>query len=68
MHPSIHEETGETLVIGLDTNVLVRYIVQDDHGHATAAAVLIESRCSASVSVVRFGSAMRTGVGTGKGR
>jgi predicted nucleic-acid-binding protein len=34
-------------VIGLDTNILVRYIVQDDPGQATVATALIESRCSA---------------------
>jgi len=32
-------------MVGLDTNVLVRYIVQDDASQATAAASLIES-CS----------------------
>ena len=34
-------------MIGLDTNVLVRYIVQDDPGQADAAARLIEGRCTA---------------------
>ena len=34
-------------MIGLDTNVLVRYIVQDDAGPAEAAARLIEGRCTA---------------------
>lgn len=34
-------------MIGLDTNVLVRYIVQDDPAQAAAAAKLIESRCTA---------------------
>jgi len=33
-------------MIGLDTNVLVRYIVQDDPGQANAAARLIEGRCT----------------------
>ena len=34
-------------MIGLDTNVLVRYIVQDDPGQAAAAERLIEGRCTA---------------------
>ena len=34
-------------MIGLDTNVLVRYVVQDDIEQADAAARLIESRCTA---------------------
>jgi predicted nucleic-acid-binding protein len=34
-------------MIGLDTNVLVRYIVQDDRNQARAATRLIETRCSA---------------------
>ena len=34
-------------MIGLDTNVLVRYIVQHDPGQAGAAARLIEGRCTA---------------------
>ena len=34
-------------MIGLDTNVLARYIVQDDPEQAEAAAHLIEGRCSA---------------------
>lgn len=34
-------------MIGLDTNVLVRYIVQDDPKQADAAARLIEGRCTA---------------------
>lgn len=33
-------------MIGLDTNVLVRYIVQDDEEQASAATHLIESRCT----------------------
>ncbi len=33
-------------MIALDTNVLVRYIVQDDPDQASAAARLIESQCS----------------------
>lgn len=34
-------------MIGLDTNVLVRYVVQDDPEQAAAAAGLIEGKCSA---------------------
>ena len=34
-------------MIGLDTNVLVRYIVQDHPAQAQAAARLIEGRCTA---------------------
>ena len=34
-------------MIGLDTNVLVRHIVQDDKEEARAASRLIESRCMA---------------------
>jgi predicted nucleic-acid-binding protein len=34
-------------MIGLDTNVLVRYIVQGDPEQAAAAARLIEGRCTA---------------------
>ena len=34
-------------MIGLDTNVLVRYIVQDDPRQAAAAVRLIEGRCTA---------------------
>lgn len=33
-------------MIGLDTNVLVRYIVQDDPEQSHAATRLIESRCT----------------------
>ena len=33
-------------MIGLDTNVLVRYIVQDDAEQALAATRLIEGRCT----------------------
>lgn len=33
-------------MIGLDTNVLARYIVQDDPDQADAAARLIEDRCT----------------------
>jgi len=33
-------------VIGLDTNVLLRYIVRDDAAQAKAASRLIEGRCS----------------------
>lgn len=35
-------------MIGLDTNVLVRYIVQDDAAQAKAATHLIEGRCTAA--------------------
>lgn len=34
-------------MIGLDTNILVRYILQDDPGQAAAAGRLIESQCTA---------------------
>ncbi len=34
-------------MIGLDTNVLVRHIVQDDKKEARAASSLIESHCTA---------------------
>lgn len=34
-------------MIGLDTNVLVRYIVQDDAQQGARAANLIEARCTA---------------------
>ena len=34
-------------MIGLDTNVLIRYIVRDDDEQAKAATLLIESRCTA---------------------
>ena len=33
-------------MIGLDTNVLVRYVVQDDPAQGAAAAALVESRCT----------------------
>ena len=33
-------------MIGLDTNVLVRYILQDDPQQAQLATQLIEERCS----------------------
>ena len=33
-------------MIGLDTNVLLRYIVQDDAAQAESAAKLIETRCT----------------------
>lgn len=33
-------------MIGLDTNILVRYIVQDDPHQSSAATQLIESSCS----------------------
>lgn len=34
-------------MIGLDTNILVRYIVQDDAAQAAAATALIEGECNA---------------------
>ena len=34
-------------MIGLDTNVLVRYLVRDDPSQTTVATGLIESRCTA---------------------
>jgi predicted nucleic-acid-binding protein len=39
-------------VIGLDTNVLVRYITQDDHKQAALANVLIENLDDASTGFV----------------
>jgi predicted nucleic-acid-binding protein len=33
-------------VIGLDTNVLIRYLVQDDPDQAARAAHLVEARCT----------------------
>ena len=33
-------------MIGLDTNVLVRYIVQDDPAQSAAANTLIEAKCT----------------------
>ena len=33
-------------MIGLDTNILIRYIVQDDAAQAAAASALIENECS----------------------
>lgn len=33
-------------MIGLDTNVLVRYLVQDDPEQAAAANLLLETRCT----------------------
>ena len=33
-------------MIGLDTNVLVRYLVEDDAAQASKAAQLIETRCT----------------------
>ena len=33
-------------MIGLDTNVLVRYVVQDDPGQVARATALIETECS----------------------
>jgi predicted nucleic-acid-binding protein len=34
------------MIIGLDTNVLIRYIVRDDEGQAALATELIESQCT----------------------
>jgi predicted nucleic-acid-binding protein len=34
-------------LIGLDTNVLIRYIVQDDEKQSTLATAFIENQCSA---------------------
>lgn len=36
-------------MIGLDTNVLVRYIAQDDKHQSARATVLIEKECSAAM-------------------
>jgi predicted nucleic-acid-binding protein len=36
-------------VIGLDTNVLVRYIAQDDKAQSARATSLIENECSTSL-------------------
>lgn len=36
-------------MIGIDTNVLVRYIAQDDPGQSKLATRLIEEECSAAV-------------------
>lgn len=36
-------------MIGLDTNVLVRYVIQDDPDQGPAAARLIEAQCTADV-------------------
>ena len=33
-------------MIGLDTNVLVRYLVEDDPAQASKAAHIIETRCT----------------------
>ncbi len=33
-------------MIGLDTNVLVRYLAQDDRAQAAAATALIENQCT----------------------
>src|SRR5699024_1283498 len=37
---------GRRPVNGLDTNVLIRYIVQDDAAQAAAATKLIQNRCT----------------------
>lgn len=37
-------------MIGIDTNVLVRYIAQDDPGQSKRASRLIEEECSAAIS------------------
>ena len=43
-----HREVGHAqAMIGVDTNVLARYIVQDDPEQADAAVRLIEGRCTA---------------------
>lgn len=34
-------------MIGLDTNVIVRYLAQDDRGQAAVASKVIETQCSA---------------------
>lgn len=36
-------------MIGIDTNVLVRYIAQDDAAHSSRATRFIENECSASM-------------------
>ena len=36
-------------MIGLDTNVLVRYIAQDDKNQSARATALIEKECSAAI-------------------
>ena len=36
-------------MIGIDTNVLVRYIAQDDPGQSKRASRLIEEECSAAI-------------------
>ncbi|WP_373061034.1 PIN domain-containing protein [Gemmatimonas sp.] len=36
-------------MIGLDTNVLVRYLAQDDRAQAALATALIETRCTAEI-------------------
>ena len=36
-------------MVGLDTNVLIRYIVQDDPSQSSAATRLIEEHCTAEV-------------------
>ena len=38
-------------MIGIDTNVLVRYITQDDEFQATAATEFIENCCSAGTKI-----------------
>lgn len=48
-------------MIGLDTNVLVRYIVQDDPGQAAAAERIIEGRCTAQAAAARPGANRREG-------
>ena len=39
-------QSSEQAVIGLDTNVLVRFIVQDDPVQSSAATSLMETSCS----------------------
>ena len=56
------------IMIGLDTNVLVRYIVQDDSEQSEAATRLIESMCTADTpGGCEPGCAMRTGLRFGSG-
>lgn len=57
-------------MIALDTNVLVRYIVQDEPRQAAAASRLIESRCTAddpglvaTIVVCELGWVLRRGYG-----
>jgi hypothetical protein len=50
-------------VIGIDTNVLVRYIAQDDPRQSPQATKLIEQDCDSATSGARWaGGSRRTGV------